>query len=98
MSVAVGTVACKKQAATMGQPKTVEEGVEQLRPILATAGPEVQSNLYSGVVYNVRYGKLMDAMMYLDKISSDPSLNEQQKKAVGQVLDLFKQSVQNQPH
>lgn len=86
---------CKDKAASE-KPQTVEQGVAQLRAVLATASPEVNSNLYSGVAYGVRYGNFVGALMALDKIASDPSLNERQKKTVNDVIDLLKQAIQNQ--
>ena len=35
-------------------------------------------------------------MMALNWIAGDPSLNDRQKKIVGDVLELFKQTIQNQ--
>jgi len=86
---------CKKQAASE-PPQTLDQGVQQLRAALVAANPEVQSNLYSGVVYGIRYGNFMDALIALDRIGSNPSLNEQQKKTVNQVAELLKKEIQNQ--
>lgn len=85
---------CKKKAVTGQAPQTVEQGVEQLRAALLKASPDVQGDLYNGVVFNLRYGKNVEALASLDKISSDPSLTPDQKKLVDQVIELLKQRVQ----
>ena len=94
--VAFSGVGCKKESAS-GKPQTIEEGVAQLRQVLVNANPQVQSTLYSGVAYNIRYGKNMDALMALDQIVNDASLNEAQKKAVSNVIQLVQQSLANAP-
>ncbi len=86
---------CKKGASSE-KPQTAQEGVQQLRQVLINANADVQSNLYSGVIYAMRYGRSMDALMALDRIVTDPSLNDQQRKAVSNVIDLVKQEVQGQ--
>ena len=45
----------------------------------------------------LRYGNTAKAVAALQQIGSDPSLNEQQKKLVGQVTDLVNQSAGAQP-
>ena len=95
--LAFGSEGCKKNGAS-GQPKTVEEGLMQLRAALVTASPEVQSNLYNGVSYGIRYGNFVDALGALDQIASNPTLTGDQKKLVNNVADLLKQSIQNQPN
>jgi hypothetical protein len=86
---------CHKNVAT-SKPKTLEEGVARLRTALISANPEIQSNLYSGVCYDIRYGYLAKASLALQSIASDPSLNEQQKNAVNDVGDLLKQTIESQ--
>jgi hypothetical protein len=86
---------CNHQAASE-RPQTLEDGVAQLRKVLVNASPEVQSNLYSGVAYSIRYGNFIGAAGALDQIASNPSLNDQQKKKVNEVVDLLKQAIQNQ--
>lgn len=86
---------CNNQAASE-RPQTLEDGVAQLRKALINASPEVQSNLYSGVAYGIRYGNFIGAAGALDQIGSNPSLNDQQKKAVNEVIELLKQAIQNQ--
>lgn len=67
-----------------------------MRVALAKANPEVQSNLYSGLSYNCRYGNYEQALMALDRIINDPSLTERQKKVADGVLDVLKQTIQRQ--
>jgi hypothetical protein len=90
---AVG-IGCKKQAAAQG-PRTLEDAVAELRAALATASPEARSNLYGGVVFGIRYGDYPRAMVAMDRIVKDPSLNDGQKKVANSVLELLKQEIQN---
>jgi hypothetical protein len=94
--IAFSGVGCKKQAAS-GQPQTLQDGVAQLRKALVGANAQVQSNLYSGVDYGIRYGKFMDALAAMDQITSDPSLNDAQKKAANNVIQLLQQAITNAP-
>jgi len=89
-------VGCKKETASR-QPQTLQDGIAQLRTALASASPQAQSNLYSGVIYGVRYGRYMDALVALDRIASDPSLNDAQKQAVSNMVDMVKQAMTNAP-
>lgn len=94
--VAFSGAGCKKESAAR-QPQTIQDGVAQLRQVLNTANAQVQSNLYSGVVYAIRYGRYMDALVSLDQIVNDPSLNDTQKKAVSNTIDLVKQAMTQAP-
>jgi hypothetical protein len=89
-------VGCKGKKAVSQQPQTLEDGVEQLRTALASASPDVQSNLYSGVSYSIRYGSYDKALVSLDRIASDPGLNDGQKRLVNDVIELVKARIQNQ--
>ena len=101
LSVLIGSLlafsgaGCKKNAVP-APPQTIEEGVAQLRAALVTANREVQSNLYSGVAYGIRYGRLTDALGALDQIAANPTLDDRQKKIVSDVRELLKQAIQNQ--
>ncbi len=88
-------IACKKEA-SFKPPENVDAGIEQLRAALINANPVVQSNLYNGVIYNRRYGKNLQAMMALDQIASDPSLNDRQKKLVNDLIEMLKPSLTTQ--
>jgi hypothetical protein len=68
----------------------------QLRSALVNASPEVQSNLYSGVSYGIRYGNYAQALESMDRILADPGLNAQQKKVANDVTDLLKTAAQTQ--
>lgn len=92
--LACGT-GCKKSGTTT-KPQTLQEGVAQLQVALGSASPEVQSNLYNGVSYGIRYGNYTQALGAMDAIVSDPSLNPQQKKIADDVIDLLKTAAQNQ--
>jgi hypothetical protein len=66
-----------------------------LRAALVKASPDVQRGFYNGVDYSIRYGNYMDALMALDRITSDPGLNDQQKKLLAHVAELLKAKIQN---
>jgi hypothetical protein len=44
-----------------------------------------------------RYSQFMQAMMELDKLANDPSLNEAQKKVVAELLEQTKQVIAKAP-
>lgn len=93
--LAFGVTACKKST-TFQKPQTIDQGVAQLREALANnTSVSVQSNLYSGVAYGIRYGRYADVLEALDRMSSDPSLTAQQKQLVNDVMDLTKAALQN---
>ncbi|MGA2248756.1 MAG: hypothetical protein ABSH48_27695 [Verrucomicrobiota bacterium] len=87
-----GGAGCQKQVSAPQHPATVQDGVAQLKAALATASPVIQSNLTHGVGYNIRYGDYSSALLALQQIGGDPSLNDQQKKAVNDLSDLVKQA------
>jgi hypothetical protein len=91
--LAFGGAGCKKGAAANAPPQSLQEGVKQLRAALLKASPEVQSNLYSGVVYNVHYAKYPDALAALERIAGDPGLDAGQKKLVNDVTQLVKAKI-----
>ena len=96
--LALGGAGCKKQQAAAAQsPKTLEEGVTQLRIAFNNAGPKLQNDLYNGVDSGVHYGNYKEAAAALARIASDPSLNEQQKKLVNAVSELLKAKLQATP-
>jgi len=97
ISLFLGGVGCHKNAAATNAPKSLEEGIADLRAALVTANPVVQSNFYHGVSSYIRYAKYGEASSALEQmIASDPSLNDQQKKAINEVDDLLKQAMANQ--
>jgi len=79
---------CKKEQAAPADP--LQASFQKLRGELANAGPQVQSNMYNRVDYSLRYDNYIDALMYLDAIANDPSLNEKQKKAANETIELLK--------
>jgi hypothetical protein len=83
---------CKKSQSS-APPKTPEEALLALRQSLATAPKETQNILYDVVEPGIRYGKLQDSIAGLEKISADPSLNEQQKKMATDVANMLRAKV-----
>jgi hypothetical protein len=92
--LALGGAGCHKQGGSgpLEKPKTLEEGMTQLQAALATASPQAQSNFYNGVATGIRYGDQAKATAALQQIAGDPSLNDQQKKLVGDVIELLNQA------
>ena len=89
--LAFGGIGCKKQE----QPQPpLESSIQRLRAALVKASPEVQSNFYNGVDYNVRYENYVQAMMFVDRIANDPSLNPQQKKLANEAIEQLKARIQ----
>jgi hypothetical protein len=79
---------CKKEQAAPADP--LQASFQKLRAELISASPQVQSNMYNRVDYSLRYENYVDALMYLDAIANDPSLNEKQKKAANETIELLK--------
>jgi len=91
--VALTGPGCKKNDMPPGAPTIngVKVDFPKLQQAFAgTANPEIQKTI-TQVSYGLRYGKPLDAMMALDKLSSDASLTDAQKKVVGEVMDQVKQ-------
>lgn len=94
---ALSGVGCHKHgAAAIEKPKTLQDGMVALQASLATASAAAQSNFYGGVSMGIRYNDYNKASLYLQQIASDPSLNDAQKKLVGDVGDLVKQAMDGQ--
>ena len=74
---------CKKKQAVA---KTPEDAMLEVRQVLGTAPKDVQEAYYGPVETDIRYGKTEQAIAALEKIASNPGLNEQQKKAVNDML------------
>ena len=92
-----GVVGCHRQAAGVSeQPKTLSSGIIDLRAALTTASPAVQSNLYNGVAYDIRYGNYTKAAADLQLIAADASLNDKQKQVVNEVSNLLNQAIVDQ--
>ena len=51
----------------------------------------------SDVVMNIRYGEYIKALAGLDRLSNDPSLSDEQRKAVAGLIDQVKQVANKAP-
>ena len=91
--LAVGVAGYGKNKAAP-QPKTLQDGLSQMQASLGTASPAAQSNFYNHVQAGFRYDNLQQSLNGLEAIATDPSLNEQQKKLVSDVIALFKAKMQ----
>ena len=88
----VGGAGCnKQQSSSAAPPKTLQEGIAQLQASLANASPQAQSNFYA-IYMGVRYTDYAKVTNAMQQLVSDPGLNDQQKKLVGDVGDLLKQA------
>jgi hypothetical protein len=76
------------------------EGVKVDMPKLsaefAEAPPELRQPVNNAML-NMRYRKYVDAMMELDKVLKEPSLNDKQKQLITQVMDQLKQVAAKAP-
>jgi hypothetical protein len=89
--IATAVAGCHKEA-VIEHPKTLDDGIALLRTTLAAASPQAQSNLYSGVIFGLRYGNYGGATLALQRIAADPGLSEQQKQVIKDVGELLKQA------
>ena len=93
--LAAGLVAftgCKKSGKTLTT--TTVDGVQldtaKFAQVFEGASPELhQAQLQ--IQLNIRYSQYVQALEGLDKLSNDPSLNEEQKKAVAELVGQVKQ-------
>jgi len=70
----------------------VKVDMPKLQAAFAGAPPELTSDINTATSM-VRYGQYEKAMQSLDKLSSNPALNDAQKKVVTDVLEQLKQVV-----
>ena len=95
--LAAGAGGCKKQESASAQPATLEDTLTHLRSALVPASPDLQRAYYQNVENTIRYGRYPEALAALTQISSDPSLNEQQKKLLEQAVEQLKQRMAAPP-
>lgn len=92
--------ACSKSSEAEKTPPMEIEGVKVDAPRLsmefAEAPPEVRTPVNNAVL-NIRYRKYVDAMMELDKVLKEPSLNDKQKQLITQVIEQLKQVAAKAP-
>lgn len=66
----------------------------KLREALNGANQDIQRGLAKSS-FGIRYGDYVAAMMALDTISADPSLNDAQKKVIAEVMEQVKTANNN---
>jgi len=97
VAAVVGT-GCKKKAAVVAAP--VKDGVTidlpKLREALATVTNRNSQRTLTMATSGVRYGTLDTALSNLEKLSTDPALNDAQKKVVLEVMEQVKQLAEKQ--
>jgi len=91
----------KKQAAGPSAAPMNVEGVSVDLPKLqasidATGNADLQSGVRS-VLMDFRYRQYEKALMDIDKLANDTTLNEEQKKLAAEVLEQIKQVAQKAP-
>ena len=95
--VSIG-LGCKKEAPP---PSPTVSGVvvdaPKLQAAFMTSTNADQREKLAKFQFGLRYGKYVDALMALDGLASDPSLTEQQKKVVNEVIEQVKQVANAQP-
>ncbi|MBI3850612.1 MAG: hypothetical protein HY298_10135 [Verrucomicrobia bacterium] len=62
----------------------------------ASAGPDVQGNI-SSLKRFFRYGQFPEALVELDKLSSNSALTESQKKLVNDLIEQTKKAIEKAP-
>src|ERR1039457_5985614 len=82
---------CGKSDKSTAQHIPATMDVAKLQQAFPSPTPGQQSAL-GKVQQSVRYGLLPDALASLDKLASDPSLTEPQKKAVSDMIEGVKQA------
>ena len=85
-------VGCGKSDKSTAQHIPATMDVAKLQQAFPSPTPGQQSAL-GKVQQSVRYGLLPDALASLDKLASDPSLTEPQKKAVSDMIEGVKQAL-----
>jgi hypothetical protein len=97
----VGVVGCKKEpkGPEPGAPMVID-GVSVDLPKLITSlegATQEQQATVRNVQMAFRYRQFDKAMMELDKLANDSTLNEEQKKLASQVLEQVKELAQKSP-
>jgi hypothetical protein len=92
-------VGCKRSGSG-APPKTDFDGVKVDWPKLdtefASSDPEVQNGAYMAKKH-IRYNRFIDALLELDKLSTDPRLTEAQKKVVADLIEQTKEAIAKAP-
>ncbi len=99
--VALAGAGCKKEEAKPKAPLYggVQIDLPKLQAALGNVGqtPSGQNlnNVLAKIRFGIRYQNYVDALVALDKLKDDPSLNDAQKKIVSDVLEQVKQAAAN---
>jgi len=83
---------CGKPASTQVQGTIAAMDVPKFQEAFPSPTPAQQSSI-DKVRMGVRYGTYPDVLAALDKLASDPSLTEPQKKAVSDLIEGVKQTL-----
>lgn len=88
----VAFAGCGKPASTQVPGTITAMDIPKFQQAFPSPTPAQQSNI-DKVRMGVRYGTYPDALVALDKLASDPSLTEPQKKAVSDLIEGVKQTL-----
>src|ERR1035437_26208 len=83
---------CGKPASTQVQGTIAAMDIPKFQQAFPSPTPAQQSSI-DKVRMGVRYGTYPDALAAFDKLASDPSLTEPQKKAVSDLIEGVKQTL-----
>ena len=70
----------------------VKVDMPKLEQAFAGAGNDLQADVVQ-TTSNIRYGQYVEALVSLDKLVNNPSLNDAQKKVVNEVIEEMKQVI-----
>src|SRR5712691_12731821 len=70
----------------------VKVDMPKLEQAFAGAGNDLQAAVVQ-TTSNIRYGQYVEALVSLDKLVNNPSLNDAQKKVVNEVIEEMKQVI-----
>jgi len=70
----------------------VKVDVPKLQEAFAGSPPEIQADV-NQTTRNLRYGMYEKSLMALDRLSTNPALNDTQKKVVNDVIEQMKQLI-----
>jgi hypothetical protein len=89
-------VGCGKSAKSTAPTDAARMNVVAFKQAFPSPTPEQQSTVFK-VTNGVRYRIYPDALEALEKLASDPTLTEPQKKAVADMTQAVKQAMANAP-
>jgi hypothetical protein len=87
---------CGKPADSAAQSRTAGVDISKFQQAFPSPTPEQQSDI-GKAVQGMRYGMFPEVLAALDRLASDASLTEPQKKAVADMIQGVKQTMAKTP-